>query len=148
MPKAATRTAADVVRMQFDLFNRRDLDSLAELTSEESEWINLPFDTEMYGQDGCRDFMQDWIDGFPDAKAEIVSMIADGNRVAVEFIGRGTHDGTLSTSDGDIEPTGRKMELRFCQVTEVDNGLIEKVTLYFDSASMLRQLGFEPNYDF
>jgi predicted ester cyclase len=59
----------------------------------------------------------------------------------VEFTGRGTHTGTLRTSMGDIPATGRSLTLQLCDVMEFKDGMIQGQKTYFDSGSMMAQLG-------
>ena len=71
-------------------------------------------------------------------------MIASGDTVVVEFTGRGTHSGTLKTSMGDIPPTGKSVTLKLCDVTEYRDGLVVRQRSYFDTGSMMAQLGLLP----
>jgi predicted ester cyclase len=50
---------------------------------------------------------------------------------------RGTHTGPLQ----DIAPTGRSVALPGCNVIELRDGLIYREADYFDTATMLKQLG-------
>ena len=59
----------------------------------------------------------------------------------VEFVNRGTHTGPLQTSLGTIAPTGRKVKVRYCSVMRVDDGKVVEGRDYYDSASIMRQLG-------
>ncbi len=52
------------------------------------------------GPAGSRIYSEMWADGFPDGQVTIDTIVADGNRVVVEFTGRGTHTGTFTTSMG------------------------------------------------
>ena len=41
-----------------------------------------------------------WATGFPDGRVEIENVIEDGDKVVLEFTGRGTHTGPLRTPMG------------------------------------------------
>ena len=58
-----------------------------------------------------------------------------------EFVNRGTHTGPVRSSLGVFEPTGRKVEVRYCSVMRVENGKVVEGRDYYDSATFLRQLG-------
>ncbi len=62
----------------------------------------------------------------------------------VDYIGRGAHEGTLRSSAGGIPPTGRPVEMRFCDVHHIWDGKISRTHSYFDLAGMLVQLGLMP----
>jgi ketosteroid isomerase-like protein len=68
-------------------------------------------------------------------------MVADEEGVVVEFRGRGTHTGPLANPAGDIRATGRKVDIPFCQVYRLKGGKIVSSRLYFDTATMMGQLG-------
>ena len=82
-----------------------------------------------------------WATAFPDGMAVVDRVIASGAHVVVEYTGRGTHTGTLSTSMGDIPATGRSVTLQMCDVLEFENGKVRSQRSYFDTGSMMAQLG-------
>jgi hypothetical protein len=49
--------------------------------------------------------------------------------------------GPLETPDGEVPPTGRKIEIRFCVVTRAGDGLLIDGREYYDSKTLLTQLG-------
>lgn len=75
--------------------------------------------------------------GFSDGNYKDATWIASGNTVMNEFTFYGTHDGDLF----GIPPTGRYVELHIMSVYRVEDGLIRWARLYYDSASLMRQLG-------
>ncbi len=68
-------------------------------------------------------------------------MVAAGDTVVVEFTGRGTHTGPLVTSMGEIPATGRSLTLKLCDVLEFRDGMVTMQRTYFDTGSMMVQLG-------
>jgi steroid delta-isomerase-like uncharacterized protein len=75
---------------------------------------------------------------FPDQRNELIAMHHSDDAVIVEAMLFGTHLGSFR----GLPPTGRQFELRFCAMFlfEGDDQLVcERV--YFDSATILRQLG-------
>ena len=74
---------------------------------------------------------------FPDQRNELIALHHAEDAVIVEANLYGTHNGPLR----GLPPTGRKFETRFCAmfVFEEDRLVCERV--YFDSNTVLRQLG-------
>src|SRR5437660_1337798 len=68
---------------------------------------------------------------FPDTGIEITNLFATEDQAAVEFIGRGTNTGPLHMPTGDVPPTGRAVEMRFCDVYRVSNGKIVSYRSYY-----------------
>lgn len=135
------REAIEVARAYYDAFNRRELDRATELVTGDLEWINHPLGAVYHGPEGFRRFLQSYAEAFPDSRVEIGSVVADGDRVVVEFTARGTQTGPLAVPGGEIPATRRSIEVPLCEVLEVRGGRIARGRSYWDSASMLRQLG-------
>jgi steroid delta-isomerase-like uncharacterized protein len=74
---------------------------------------------------------------FPDQRNELIALHHADDAVLVEANLYGTHDGSYR----GLPPTGRKFEMRFLAVFvfEQDRLMCERV--YFDSNTVLRQLG-------
>jgi steroid delta-isomerase-like uncharacterized protein len=74
---------------------------------------------------------------FPDQRNELISLHHTDDAVIVEAMLYGTHLGPLR----GLPPTGRSYEVRFCALFlfEEDRLVCERV--YFDAATVLRQLG-------
>jgi predicted ester cyclase len=68
--------------------------------------------------------------------------MSSGEHFLGEGIFGGTHTGPLETPQGDIPATGRKVKVKFAFILDVTpEGLIAEDRSYFDSASMMSQLG-------
>ena len=73
---------------------------------------------------------------FPDQRNEIISLRHAEDAVIVEFWLSGTHKGRL----GDLEPTGKTFRTRMTAFFIFDGASLVCERVYFDSASILRQL--------
>jgi steroid delta-isomerase-like uncharacterized protein len=82
-----------------------------------------------------------WAAAIPDSKATFDSASTSGNTVVVEVTWRGTQTGPLQTPTGQIPATGKKIEIRACQVIEVANDKVQAMRHYFDMMTMMQQLG-------
>ena len=74
---------------------------------------------------------------FPDQRNELIALHHAEDAVIVEAMLYGTHDGPFR----GLPPTGREFEMQFCALFlfEEDRLVCERV--YFDAATILRQLG-------
>lgn len=134
-----------VVRTLFDAFNDGDLDRAAAAVSDDFQLIDMPSEQTFYGSAGCREWLSIFRTALPDARTELVNVLADGPRVGTEHIGRGTHNGPFVTSAGTIPATGRQVELRIAELYEVHEGKVTRLRAYYDSATLMRQLGLLPS---
>jgi steroid delta-isomerase-like uncharacterized protein len=140
----STQTAqsnVEIARLGYDAWNSRDFDRGASLFADDAEILNIPLGTAFRGKDGYLQFVRGWAAAFSDGKIDIDNIVVGDTAFAVEFTARGTHDGALKTPAGDLPPTGKKVELRFCDVGTIHNGKIISIRSYFDSATLMRQLG-------
>ena len=133
-----------ISRKLYEHWNAREFDQLAELMADDGEIVLVGSDTRFRGKDGAIEFSRMWAEGFPDGRVSVDRTIAHGDLVVLQFTGRGKQTGTLRSPGGDIAPTGRSVTLQLCDVHELRNGKIRSVQSYFDSASLLQQLGVLP----
>jgi steroid delta-isomerase-like uncharacterized protein len=77
---------------------------------------------------------------FPDWYSTMEVMIAEGDRVAEQWTGRGTHQGEFQ----GIPPTGRQVAVPGFVFYRITTGQIAEFRGLFDGLSMLHQLGAMP----
>lgn len=78
-----------------------------------------------------------WLDAFPDLKFIHDDLIVEGNRAALFFTSTGTHMKPFAS----IPATGRQMSIRGVFVFTFRDGLIVHEKRYYDSTSLLMQIG-------
>ncbi len=88
-----------------------------------------------------REEVTGWLDAlyhvaFPGATGEIRHITADDHSVAVEFTFTGVNSGSYLGRPA----TGRRVVLPMCAVFDVEGSRIRRVRLYYDAASLARQL--------
>ncbi|MCA1678924.1 MAG: ester cyclase [Actinobacteria bacterium] len=133
-----------LIRSLFDAFNDGHLVRAAATVSDDFELIDVASGQTFHGPEGCRRWLEIFKTALPDAKTEILEFIATGTHAASEHIGRGTHTGPFVSPAGTIPPTGRNVELRIAEIYEVREGKIAKLHAYYDTATLMRQLGLLP----
>jgi steroid delta-isomerase-like uncharacterized protein len=74
---------------------------------------------------------------FPDQRNELIAMHHSDNAVIVEAMLYGTHDGPFR----GLPPTGRSFEMQFCALFLFEDAELVCERVYFDTATILRQLG-------
>ena len=129
-----------IIRGLYDAVNRKDLVAIAALGAPNSEWLDVPFNFTSRGERAIIDPWKSWFDIFPDATCEVRSLVALGEHVIAQGIGRGTQRGVFNSPAGTLSPSGRTMEVFFCDVYRLEQGKIARADSYFDFYSLLRQL--------
>ena len=136
---------AQLAREMHRAFNDRDYDRVDDLVTRDVEWKNVATGETFSGPEGARQFMQGWVEAFSDASTEIQEVHAGDDFAVNEFVGRGTHDGTLQGPAGGIPPTNRSVDVQFCEVYHIRDGRISHGRTFFDAATMMGQLGLLPS---
>lgn len=131
-------------RSLYEAYNDGEFDEIADAMAPDGKIVVVGTGDEFVGPEGARSYNQQWYGGFPDGRITIDNIIDAGDTVVVEFTGRGTHTGPLVTSMGEIPATGRSVTLSLCDVLEFKDGKIAVQRTYFDTGSMMAQLGLVP----
>lgn len=132
---------ATIARSLYDAWNRRDFDEMAAAAATDSKIVMVGSGDTYEGQEGSRRYGTMWADAFPDGQITIDNVVAEGDRVVVEFSGRGTHTGTLVTSMGPVPATGRSITIEMCDVLMFRDGKVTSQHSYLDTGAMMTQLG-------
>jgi len=135
--------AKAVVERGLKAFNAHDMEAVARDAAPDIE-LTSPGDIKVKGPQATKEYNQNWVRAFPDARVEAKQIFSQGNNVIVEGVFTGTHDGTLKTPMGDVPATGRKVKGDFIQIFEVDRGLVKRNHLMFDQVQLMTQLGMAP----
>jgi steroid delta-isomerase-like uncharacterized protein len=124
-----------------DAFSKNQFDKVLELCHENVEVQSHALGMTFKGKDGFLGYMQSFKSAFPDVSVHHNNMLVDGDKVAVEFTGRGTHTGTLQTPAGSIAATGKPIEIVVSEFMTWENGRLRTLHNYQDAGTLLRQIG-------
>lgn len=138
---ALTNANEAIVAAVFDTYNRDDMDACVALVSHDFVLSDEALGITFHGPQGFRDWLGTFKTAFPDSKTEVTNVVSNGEWVAAEHIGSGSHTGVLMGPPGEIHPTGRSFELAFGEFFKVQNGKITLMRAYYDVSTLLRQLG-------
>ncbi|WP_448626013.1 ester cyclase [Geodermatophilus sp. URMC 64] len=78
--------------------------------------------------------------GFPDWVETVEDVVAEGDRVVVRLVGRGTHLGEFQ----GIPPTGRRVEAQGIGMGRIADGRIAEAWAAYDALGLLQQIGALP----
>jgi predicted ester cyclase len=79
---------------------------------------------------------------FPDLTCTIEEQIAEGDKVATRWKGRGTHQGETEELG---PPTGNRMEVTGISIERFSEGKVVEAWDSFDALGMMQQLGLIPS---
>lgn len=132
---------ADLVRGLYEAWNNRDFDRLAESVAPDGFITDVGSGATYRGRDGVLKYNTAWAEAFPDGRVTVDRLIEAGGTVVAEFTGKGKHTGPLVGPSGTIPATGRSVTLHLCDIYEIKDGKVASQHTYFDSGSLMAQLG-------
>jgi steroid delta-isomerase-like uncharacterized protein len=120
------------------LENQHDLDGIMMTFGANARYDDEPWDAHYVGRDGVRTFYQDLLRAMPDLRIDVQRRHACEVTVILEVIIRGRHLGSWR----GLPPTGRLVQFPLCGIyTFDDDNRLAGEKIYYDRASVLRQLG-------
>lgn len=139
--------AIDLVEKWIDAINRQDLSALEAVLAPDFVW-ELGTSTTT-GAAASVDAWRLWFAGFPDFRFEPLRSIADDDLVCTRLRMTGSHGGEFrfrgtGSLDRGLPPTGRRFDLPGCSVHQVEGSRIARLWAYWDTMTLLRQLGIVP----
>lgn len=129
------------VELVYEYFNTHNVEGLMSIVADDFELVDVALGITWKGKKGWGEWLQIWADSLPDAITTVNTITATGERIVTEHTGRGTHTGTLNTPMGAIPATGRRIELSFAEIYVMREGKIRMMRAYWDTGTLLRQLG-------
>ena len=122
-------------------WDMRDPDRGATVIADDCQFEDIARGEQQIGPEAYKNNYYRWREAFPEGECKVINVIVQDNWAVVEYVNRGTHSGTLRSSLGTFEPTGRSVEVRYCSVMRVENGKVVEGRDFYDSATIARQLG-------
>jgi steroid delta-isomerase-like uncharacterized protein len=124
-----------------EVWNRHDADALPARFAEDGVMRLVATGETARGREQIRALVERSLRAFPDWHLQVTDAFGVAGRICAEFVLTGTHEGEFQ----GIPPTHRPIEVQLCSVFRMNpEGLYEQETIYFDSATLLRQLGVLP----
>ena len=136
---SAEENKALVRRFVEEFWNEGNMSAADELMAVDAE-IHMPTG-EMVDLDGLKGFAATFRGAFPDWHSTLEELIAEGDRVAERWTGRGTHQGELQ----GIPPTGKRVEAPGSVFYRIVGGEIVEFRGQLDMMSLMQQLGAIPS---
>ena len=123
-----------------DAWNSHDINKVISFYAPEYVGADIGQASPLRGHDDLRAMLENYWKAFPDLRFVIMDTVIQNSRIAIIWLGEGTHQGTFM----NIPPTGRKVEVRGVSIIDVEYGLVVRGQYIWDMAGMLRHMGLLP----
>ncbi len=121
----------------------RDISVLDELIDESYVSYDPASPEPIRGVQGAKDNVNQYISAFEGAHITVLDQIAEGDRVATRWEGKGRHTGELM----GITPTSKEVVVSGLSLSRVANGKIVEDWTNWDTLGMLQQIGAIPTME-
>ena len=123
-------------------FNGHDAERLASLYTDDQVTVLPGAPDPVRGRKNKAEMVAGYFRAFPDLTLQIPLVLVSGNHIVCAGHMAGTNMGPLVSPEGEMPPTGRRVNIRMAFILRVTpTGLIEEDQTYFDEAEFLKQLG-------
>jgi steroid delta-isomerase-like uncharacterized protein len=137
----ASKSIVDVAKAQVIAYNDKDWDAARASLAPRVVYDEVGTQRRIEGVDEVLSAWRGWATAIPDSRATFDAAHTSGEIAILELTWRGTHKGVLQMPGGEIAATGKKIEIRACQVVEVAGDKVKSIRHYFDMATLLQQIG-------
>jgi steroid delta-isomerase-like uncharacterized protein len=124
-----------IVRRHMEAENVHDFDAVID-TFSHPRYELIPSGAIHDGEAAVRAYFRETRTAFPDQRNQLISLRHADDAVVVEFWLLGTHRGPIA----GLAPTGREFKCRMAALFLFEGAKIVCERVYFDSATILRQL--------
>jgi steroid delta-isomerase-like uncharacterized protein len=139
-----TEEIVKLARKQVDAFNSGDWEQLRAMLASDSRYDELGTQRKVEGPEQIVELFKGWKTAFPDAVGTVTSALASGNTAALEVTWKGTQTGPLETAEGTIPASGKRQETPAAFFLTFEGDKVKQSRHYFDSLTLLKQIGAQP----
>jgi steroid delta-isomerase-like uncharacterized protein len=116
--------------------NRHDVDFADGVYAADIEWWYAGMPDPMHGLDALKERDRSVAAAFPDVEREVIQVVADDATVSVRWRLSATHEGEYA----GLPATGNRVEFTGCSLFEFEDGLVIRLAVYMDVATLMRQV--------
>jgi steroid delta-isomerase-like uncharacterized protein len=121
-----------------EVVNEGRMETIDELVAEDYVYHGPNGET-MQGREALKSMFAELRRGFPDLTIHPHFLIAEDNRIGIQYTLTGTHLGAFQT----IPPTRKKMKVEGMVMSRIEAGVIREDWEMYDTMLMMSQLGLD-----
>ena len=137
--ESALEANKNLVRLYIEAYNRNDLDRFDELLVADFTRYSRS-NIEASSLEEFKERVRSGTEAFPDRRIEIITLVAEADRVVVY----GTWSGTQDAPYGSLPASGKKAVIPFFYMFRIEGGKIVELWTEWDNVHFLQQLGHYP----
>ena len=134
--KSSGNRDAAIAEQWIAAWNSHNPDKLLPLFTDDLVYEDVAFGEVSHGKTELRKFAADEYEGSPDLELKLVRAEFHGSHGTIEW--------SFSGTDKAVFKTGKKFSVRGVSVIDLRNGKISRNLDFYDSATIMRQVGLLP----
>jgi steroid delta-isomerase-like uncharacterized protein len=136
-------TIEHLMNQMFDAWSKNNPNTIDSIFAEDGVYEDIAGNTVVNGRDNIKKLLKETTTAIPDFNIKLLKWFSSGNKVACQWIMKGTQTGNL----GGIPATGKSFSVRGASIAIIREGKIIRWTDYYDGYTFLKQLGVIPTKD-
>jgi steroid delta-isomerase-like uncharacterized protein len=133
-----------IAREQVEAFSKGDWERMRAGLAPDCRYEEFGTERKVDGSEKIVELFKGWKQAFPDALGTVTSAVASGDKAALEVTWKGTHTGPFTTAEGTIPASGKRQETPGAIFFTFEGNRIKESRQYFDSLTLLKQIGVQP----
>jgi steroid delta-isomerase-like uncharacterized protein len=129
-----------VLNMAVDVMNDKKLDDISKYYTDDCVTHYADARPDETGIDGLRSNWEDVFAGFPNFTADLNRVVAEGDKISVNYTYKGTHEGEFL----GVAPTNKKAQIDGMTLYRFEDGKIAESWVHSDLLGLMQQLGAAP----
>jgi len=134
--KPAASAESSLAKQWIAAWNSHDPQKMLPLFTDDALYEDVAFGSVNHGTTELRKFVADEYEGVPDLQLKLLRADFRGNHGTIEW--------TFSGTDKGVFKTGKKFSVRGVSVIDLRDGKISRNLDFYDSATIMRQVGVLP----
>jgi steroid delta-isomerase-like uncharacterized protein len=136
-----SQTSMQAARGFIEAYNEADWNRLEAWLTPDCFYDEFGTGRRARGPQEIADLFKGWKRAMPDSEGTVTSAVDGGDAAVLEVTWTGTFTGPWGTPQGEVEPSGKHQTTRACVVLTFEGDTIKESHHYFDSMSLMQQLG-------
>jgi uncharacterized protein (TIGR02246 family) len=138
-PKLDLKKVADKI---LKTLNTADAVAVSNLYALDAVMIQADLSSPVRGREALLEYYSAMFKAIPDWKVDMSVVAFSDDTIVFEGVGYGMFTGPLATPEGEVAPTGGKVNLKLVFLAKISpDGLIAEDRSYFDNFTFMKQLG-------
>lgn len=130
-----------MAQLIIDTWNTKVEEKIIQMYSPDYSGEDFSGGKKRYGIDGVKGWLNSVLHAFPNIHYTLVDYVENGDKLVLHWVAEGNHHGSFLK----IPASGKHVTINGISIVKIENGKIKEGKLFWELASVLRQIGLLPS---